>query len=256
MLRTIVAAAHFRTGEGAHATDDLCGCSLRPPTFLADVRAAKNYNVGMNRFTPDNSQQPDTPPAAGELPSLSTSLLQRVQAMQPDAWARLVQVFSPIVYRWCRQWGLTSHDSADVVQEVFVSVARGIGRFERQAEQGSFRTWLATICRNRIRDHWRRAGRGPQAAGGTAALRDLQNLEELELSITETQLTGLLPARLLAMIEAEFEPHTWQAFWRTTIDGQSPREVADQLGIQVATVYQAKSRVLRKLRQRLDELPR
>lgn len=76
--------------------------------------------------------------------------------MQPEAWAQVITVFSPIVYRWCRQSGLTAHDASDVVQEVFSSVARGIGRFERVKETGSFRSWLATITRNRIRDHHRR----------------------------------------------------------------------------------------------------
>ncbi|MDP6719668.1 MAG: sigma-70 family RNA polymerase sigma factor, partial [Pirellulaceae bacterium] len=63
-------------------------------------------------------------PVRGELPSISTTLLVRVQQMQPDAWARLVEVFGPIVYRWCRQSGLSGHDASDVVQEVFASVTR------------------------------------------------------------------------------------------------------------------------------------
>jgi RNA polymerase sigma-70 factor (ECF subfamily) len=120
-----------------------------------------------------------------ELPSLSSSLLDRARQMQPEAWARVVTVFSPIVYRWCRQSGLTAHDASDVVQEVFSSVARGIGRFEREKEKGSFRSWLATITRNRVCDHHRRSSRQPRAAGGTEALMHIQQFEEsLDRSIS------------------------------------------------------------------------
>lgn len=191
-----------------------------------------------------------------ELPSLSSSLLDRARQMQPEAWAQVVTIFSPIVYRWCRQSGLGAHDASDVVQEVFSSVARGLGRFERVKEEGSFRSWLATITRNRVRDHHRRSLKQPRALGGTAALIDIQQLEQsLDQSISEANLNESLPARVLELVEAEFAPATWQAFWMTTVDGVSAAEVAERLNINVASVYQAKSRVLRRFRQRFGELP-
>ena len=109
-----------------------------------------------------------------ELPSLSTSMLNQVQKMQPEAWSRLVSVFSPIVYRWCRQSGLTPSDSSDVVQDVFVAVARNICRFERQKEVASFRSWIATITRNRIRDKYRSNGKFVVGVGGTDAMQMIQ----------------------------------------------------------------------------------
>lgn len=176
--------------------------------------------------------------------------------MQPDAWAQVVTVFSPIVYRWCRQSGLTTHDSTDVVQEVFSNVARGIGRFERRKAEGSFRSWLATITRNCVRDHHRRHLKEPQASGGTAALLQMNQVHEsLDHSISEANLTESLPRRVLELVESEFEPTTWQAFWLTTVEGFSAAEVAERLALNVASVYQAKSRVLRRFRQRLGELP-
>ena len=53
---------------------------------------------------------------------------------------------------------------------------------------------------------------------------------------------------------AEFEERTWQAFWRVTVEGQDTAEVAAQLGISANGVRQAKSRVLRRLREELGEL--
>lgn len=191
-----------------------------------------------------------------ELPSLSTSLLDRVQQMEPDAWNRLVETFSPIVYRWCRQSGLEQGDSADVVQEVFLSVARGIGNFERQKETGSFRSWLATITRNRIRDLLRTGHKIPNAQGGTEFLNQVKQVpDELDQSITETQLNQALPQQIMQLVEAEVEPRTWRAFWQTTVEEKPADEVAKSLKMNIASVYQAKSRVLRRIRKRMGELP-
>lgn len=190
-------------------------------------------------------------------PSLSTSLLVRVQQMEPDAWNRLVETFGPIVYQWARASGLNADNAADVVQDVFAKVARGIGSFERQKEHGSFRSWLATITRNRIRDFFRRDQvKHPSPTGGTEALQQMQNVPEpLEDSISEADVDRRLPARVLELVQSGIEPRTWQAFWMTTVEARSAREVADQLEMRLASVYQAKSRVLRKIRQRLEELP-
>ena len=50
--------------------------------------------------------------------SLSTSLLVRLRERDPAGWQRLVVLFAPEVYRWCRQAGLRAHDAEDVGQEV------------------------------------------------------------------------------------------------------------------------------------------
>lgn len=194
------------------------------------------------------------------LPSLSSSLLVRVQEMQPDAWARMVDAFSPIIYRWARQSGLAANDSADVVQEVFTSIARRIHSFERQKQKGSFRSWLATITRNQIRDVFRRKQKQPDGRGGSTAMLDMMNVEmpgrdALEESICVADLESRLPQRILKIVQSECDEKTWQAFWLTTIEEQSASAVAENLGIGVASVYQAKSRILRRLRKRLDEIP-
>ncbi len=199
-------------------------------------------------------------PQPESLPSLSSSLLVRVQEMQPDAWARMVDVFSPIVYRWARQAGLSGTDSADVVQEVFISIARRIRSFERQKEKGSFRSWLATITRNQVRDVFRRKHRQPDGHGGSTAMLKFMDVaspesEAWEASISVTALESRLPQRVLQMVRSECDEKTWQAFWLTTIEEKPASIIAEQLGLSVASVYQAKSRTLRKLRKRMDEIP-
>jgi RNA polymerase sigma-70 factor (ECF subfamily) len=202
--------------------------------------------------------EPDSPDRLGhpEHPTLSSMLLGDVKQMEPQAWSRLVHTFGPIVYRWCRSSGVAEADAPDLVQEVFASVARGIPSFQRQKDQGSFRSWLATITRNRVRDHFRRKSRRQQAEGGTDALERLyRQADSLESTISTDAIANPLVQRVLEAVRGEFENRTWTAFLKTTVDGQPASQVAEQLEMSVAGVYQARSRVLRRLRQRIAELP-
>jgi RNA polymerase sigma-70 factor, ECF subfamily len=188
--------------------------------------------------------------------SLSSSFLLKLKQMQPGAWSRLVESFSPIVYAWCRKAGLRGEDAADVVQDVFASVAKGLRRFERVDPSDSFRAWMATITRTRIADFFRKNHKVLQGQGGTSAYRQLAEVPDLQLDATSaTDLQISLSQRVLHLIEDEFEPQTWAAFWNTSIQNRLPREVAEELNISLASVYQARCRVLRRLKQRLAELP-
>src|SRR5207249_1709645 len=101
--------------------------------------------------------------------STSRSLLQRVQANEPAAWDRLVSLYGPLVCHWCRRMGLPAQEIADVFQEVFQAVAAHLNRFHRDRPADTFRGWLRTITKNKVRDHYRRRRHEPQAAGGTEA---------------------------------------------------------------------------------------
>jgi RNA polymerase sigma-70 factor, ECF subfamily len=197
----------------------------------------------------DNRQTP-----ADGSASISSTLLARVRSKRPEAWERLVELYGRSVYGWCRRAGLDPTDAADVVQEVFAAVATHVDTFRRDRPGDSFTAWLATIARNKIHDHYRRRRGQPLAAGGTAAHDKLQQVSD-PIDPSELEATNrLLSRRALTLIRAEFENHTWEAFWRTAVDAQAPADVAEDLRMTVAAVYQAKSRVLRRLRQELDGL--
>ena len=67
-------------------------------------------------------------------------------------------------------------------------------------------------------------------------------------------LTGGLYHRGLELIRDQFAERTWGAFWRVVVDGRAAADVADEMGLSVNSVYLAKSRVLRRLREELGEL--
>jgi len=178
-----------------------------------------------------------------------------VKARDPEAWRQLVRIYGPLVYAWCQQCGLQAEDAADIVQEVFGSVASSVSEFRRERPGDSFRGWLWTITRNKIRDHFRALQGRAQARGGTTAQQRLAELPERPPEESETDRSRtdeLTPEyRAFEAIRAEFEDRTWEAFRRTAVDGLPAAEVAAELGMTPEAVYKAKSRVLRRIRQEL-----
>ena len=190
-------------------------------------------------------------------PSAGTSLtlLTRLKGNEPEAWERLVRLYGPLVMYWARRAGLGDADAADLLQEVMRSVSGAIARFERERTGATFRGWLWTIARNKLRDRARLAAQQPNAIGGTDAQDLLKQIPDEEPeSSPDSEPSRTLLQRTLETVKSSFEPRTWDAFWRTTVDGHSPNEVARELGIGLASVYQARSRVLRRLREELGEL--
>jgi RNA polymerase sigma-70 factor, ECF subfamily len=197
------------------------------------------------------------PPSASVLTgSTSSSLIVRAIARDADAWRRLSALYAPLVYRWARRANLQSHDAADVVQEVFRGVATHLADFRRDRPGDSFRGWLWTITRNKVRDHYRRraARQEDDGAAAQARLQEAAEATDDDTSAPATDANMELAHRVLSLVQGDFEPRTWQAFWRTAINGASPRDVGDELSMTIGAVYMAKSRVLARIRQELTGL--
>jgi RNA polymerase sigma-70 factor (ECF subfamily) len=188
----------------------------------------------------------------------SLSLLARVRANDAAAWDRLVSLYAPLVLGWCRRWDLQDQDAADVFQEVFQAVALHIGSFHRDRPGDTFRGWLRTITYNKVRDHFRRLGRDPQGAGGTEALSRLAQLPAPpapdDEAASDVRADSGLFRRALELIREQFEVRTWQAFWRTAVEGRAAADVAAELCMTPGAVRVAKSRVLQRLRDELGDL--
>lgn len=192
--------------------------------------------------------------------STSESLIRRVQARDPIAWHRLSHLYGPLAYRWARKWGLQPQDSADVVQNVFLSVSQNIARYSHLRPDATFRGWLWTITRNAVREYYRRKTMYPNAIGGSEAYHRLQQIvDQLERSgaapddADEVNTSTALAHRALRLIQGDFDLKTWDAFRRMTMENQSAAEVGRDLGMTSRAVRQAKYRVLCRLREMLAD---
>jgi RNA polymerase sigma-70 factor (ECF subfamily) len=193
--------------------------------------------------------------------SHGTSLIVRLRDNDSIAWNELVELYGPLVFHWCAESRLQSSDSADVMQEVFASAAKSIHRFEKRAGS-SLRGWLWTITRNKIRDFVRKQTRQVNGIGGTEANIRFNQVVDNQFDSTSLdvdELTGELETsrlvhRALQQIKGDFQTHTWTAFWRSAIDGQDTNSIAAELDLSPNSVRQAKSRVLRRLREQLGDV--
>jgi RNA polymerase sigma-70 factor, ECF subfamily len=186
----------------------------------------------------------------------SLSLLKRAQGRNQDAWAHLLFLYTPLVDHWCRSWGIQGADADDLRQEVFQAVAAGLDSFRRDRPGDTFRGWLRVIARRKFLDHCRRQQGRPRAAGGTDAHRQMLQAPDPVLAEDDDpadQVTAV-HHRALDLVRVQFEDRTWQAFWRCAVDGQSPGDVAREMNMTPAAVRQAKSRILRRLKEEFGDL--
>jgi RNA polymerase sigma-70 factor (ECF subfamily) len=184
------------------------------------------------------------------------SLLLRLRdASDSDSWEEFARVYGPVICSYCRRRGLQQADADDVAQEVLGQVARSIGTFDYQPGRGRFRDWLGTVTRHKISRWAETRGRGPTAADRPA--------DEYAARGEDPEWSDEFYARVLeaalARIRGEFELRTWEAFERVWAGDHPAPEVADALGMTIDAVYQAKSRVLKRLREEVlalaDDLP-
>jgi RNA polymerase sigma factor (sigma-70 family) len=192
----------------------------------------------------------------------SPSVLVRIRDVRDDAaWRLFVEIYAPLIYRYCRKWRLQDADATDVSQEVLTQVAQSIRVFEYDPEQGRFRDWLGVVTRNKIRRFLEKQNHAIRAEGGTLSDETLQQIAapEAESDWTERANAHLLQVAL-DRIASHFESATWQAFQRVWLENQPANTAAKELQLPVASIYVAKSRVLKKLRAEIlllanDALP-
>jgi len=196
--------------------------------------------------------------AAGANPGQVTplSLLERVRTRDPEAWCRLVQLYQPLVRAWCTRGGVDATDAEDVAQEVFAAASAALDHFHRDRPGDTFRGWLRAITRNQILLlHRHNCGR-TQATGGSDAWQDLQAVADPLPGPGEEESVevGELYLRALELVRAEFEELTWRAFWLTVVEDREPAALTQELNMTTNNIRQAKSRVLRRLRQEVGDL--
>jgi RNA polymerase sigma-70 factor (ECF subfamily) len=194
----------------------------------------------------------------GDSPATRASLLVRLRDPRDGgAWSEFVDVYAPLVYRFCCKQGLQDADAADLTQDTLRSVAGAIGRLDYDPARGSFRGWLFTIVRNRLRDFLQKRGRQDHGTGDTAMLDWLEQQPDRSDRLAgewEREYDRQLLLIAAERIRRQFQEQTWQAFWRTAVDGESGKDVARALGLSVAAVYLAKSRVMARLKEAVGRL--
>lgn len=81
-------------------------------------------------------------------------LVRRCVAGDVVAWEEIVQRYNRRIYNICYRFAGSGDDAQDLTQEVFIKMFRTLNTYD--AERGAFMTWVTTITRNLLVDHFRK----------------------------------------------------------------------------------------------------
>src|SRR5262245_30421016 len=206
------------------------------------------------------SERTPKPEGRADPQKTSLTLLELLRKNDAEAWRKTVHLYTPLVRHWLNRSGIRGADMDDLVQEVFRVASSSLPNFRRDRPGDTFRGWLRGIARNIVLKHFHKRGRQPQASGGTDAFVRLQDVadttppsEEEDTEAEQSEL-GNLYHRALELVRGEFEARTWQAFWLTAVENQTPRDISPKLGMTPVAIRKAKSRVLHRLREQVGDL--
>jgi RNA polymerase sigma-70 factor (ECF subfamily) len=192
-----------------------------------------------------------------EFPDTRESLLARLRSpANREAWDQFALVYRPVVYRLARRRGLQDADAQDLAQRVLMAVSSAIGSYEKSNESVRFRHWLRRVARNAIVNALSRRPHD-RAAGGTTVhelLIEQPDHDPGSDAQIELEYRRELYLRAARIVRDDVESHTWQAFEMTVIENRDIDEAARKLGKSVGTIYAARSRIMRRLRDAVHEL--
>jgi RNA polymerase sigma factor (sigma-70 family) len=188
----------------------------------------------------------------------SASLLGRLRLdrTDPNDWADFVSRYTPLIQKWCRRWGLQDADAQDLAQDVLVRLASRMRSFQYDPAK-SFRAYVKTLAHFSWCDLIESRKRSAASGSGDSAIMDKLDAVEARDDL-QTRLADAFDQELLeeatARVRLRIEPRTWDAFRLTAIEGLSGSEAAAQTGMEVATVFKAKSKVQKMLREEVRRL--
>ncbi len=185
------------------------------------------------------------------------TLLGRLRACPTDqaAWSEFVAVYGPKIHDWCRGWNLQEADACDVTQDVLMKLAKLMNSFDYDPSR-SFRAWLKTVTHHAWRDFVDSRKAQNMGVGGSHNLAVLQTVgagEDLERRL-EDEFDYELLEEARRCVQRRVASQTWEAFRLMTESSLSAREIAARVGMQVAMVYVAKSKVQRMLTEEIANL--
>lgn len=191
-----------------------------------------------------------------ETPRTRPSLLLRLRGDRDErAWAEFLALYEPLVLRLMRRRGLQESDARDTTQQVLLRISEAIERYEPDGHEASFRRWLFRIARNVVITFVVRRSRQPQLLGD----RQIEDAPEAELAASsesdlfDHEYRQQVLAWATEQVRGEFRDSTWRAFVETSINDRPIADVARELGMSTGSVYVARSRIIARLRARVEE---
>ena len=195
-----------------------------------------------------------------DFPETRESLLVQVRSpANREAWDQFALIYRPVIYRLARHRGLQDADAQDLAQQVLIAVASAIGNWQKSSEEVRFHHWLRRVARNAIVNALLAP---PARSRGRAARRSMNCCRSNRATIWSRmlKLNWSIGANFICKrperVRGDIEPTTWRAFEMTVVENRSIDEAAIELDKPIGSIYAARSRVMRRLREAVRELER
>lgn len=221
---------------------------MQPPaTSACQIRSDTVYKVVCpSKGVPEMNLNPET----------RASLLIRVRnSADQEAWHEFVEIYWPVIHRLARRKGIQSSDADDIAQTVLLAISKAIERREHDRQRARFRTWLDRVAQNAILNVLTR-GKPDRASGDSGLLAILEQHSSpagAESDLLRLEFRREVFRWAAQQIREEFQESTWNAFWLTTVESQDCEAVARRLGKNIGSIYAARSRVMRRLQEKVAE---
>lgn len=174
-----------------------------------------------------------------------------------DAWGAFTERFRRPIISFARGMGLKTTDAEDVAQETLLAFAEAYRKGQYDSSKGRLSKFLFGIAYRQALKF--RRGGAPGAGGGRLAQpesgfwSEVPEADEARASnIWDTQWESSVLHDCLQQARGEFEPVTFRAFELVVREELEPTAAAAELGINVKSVYNAKHRVLKRIRALRD----
>lgn len=201
------------------------------------------------------------------MPETRVSLIERVRNQEDSvAWGEFFNIYRPLLVAYVRKRGVSEHDAADVVQEVFSRLIPALAQFEFDAQRGRFRTWLWRVTHNALTDWGRRRAvrarvekewaeqEGAEqewAEQGSGDVHHPAGGAESDVAWDELYRRRILEV-VTERVRATTLPVTWACFEGRILLDRPAAEIAAETGISVNAVYVNASRVLARVREECE----
>lgn len=185
-------------------------------------------------------------------PSLSThqSLLQRLAAGGDSAaWWEFTARYRDLLVGFARRRGFQQADIDDLLQDLWLQLSRQLPDFRYDRDRGRFRGFLKTVAMRAIGKRLRRTDPASDGAGDLVAdARDPAADDAWEAEWRQHHLR-----QAMASVQREFRATDVRVFTELTQRQRPPAELAAELEVTPAAIYQIKSRILARLRRCIAE---
>lgn len=183
-----------------------------------------------------------------------TLLLRLRDRSDSLSWKEFHDRYGELLYRYARGRGAAHADAEDIVQEVELYVFKAMEGFEYDARKGRFRAYLRSAVVHSMGRRARKQARQPIAVDPNT-FDFVKAKSESSADVRWEQEWRYHRLRwALRTVAGEFEETTLQAFHLHALGGMSVEETAGRLGLSKASVYQSKSRVLKRIKSQLETL--